>query len=126
VLEWRLDHSDKLEKYREYEERTGCVPDDVKAAPRLDTVCIPLAGEDMIITDPDQLAAWDMFNGLMDSRQIGFSGPGYIPLSEKREWLDENGITDPDDRAELLEMIAEMDSAYRKYLDAKNPKRNKE
>lgn len=43
------------------------------------------------------------------SRQYTASGIAEIPYSEKVLWLDENGITCPDERRDFLEMIKVLD-----------------
>lgn len=49
---------------------------------------------------------------LSRSRPIGMDGPGSIPWSELREYLDMFGVTDPDARASWVELITHMDLAF--------------
>lgn len=122
VLLWRLKNSEKMEQYQKYDERTGCAPDEVLNAPKLETVSV---GEEFLFPQPMQKLAWDGFNAISGSRPVTAGGVGGIPFAEKREWLDEQGVLDPDDRAAWMAMIEEMDGAFRKHVAGKNPKKEK-
>ena len=97
MLRWHLDHGDKLEQYRKYEELTGEQPHEAQGAPELHSW---------------NRFAWNGFHALTGSRQWTMAGAAPIPYSELTAWLDEMGIAERDERDELLRMIREMDQAY--------------
>ncbi len=53
---------------------------------------------------PDQwtLSYWSAFQDLTGSRTWSQSGPSQIPYMSKIVWLNENYVTDPDDRKDIL------------------------
>jgi hypothetical protein len=118
VLRWHLKHSKELKKYQRYREKTGGVPDAVKKAPRLPALTIPCFGVDEVITDPGCEMAWDAFNALTGGRQWTPAGGACgILFTEKTAWLDEYEIFDPDDREELMDLIAALDDTYRAHVN---------
>lgn len=60
------------------------------------------------------------FNQISGSRQYTFSGSAEIPYSEQILWLNENDVTDKDDRDTYLKMIQALDSAYIEFQHKKN------
>lgn len=62
---------------------------------------------------------WDAYQELAGSRQYTQSGIADIPYSEKVKWLDENGVDDPDDRRDYIQMISVLDAAYIKQYYSK-------
>jgi hypothetical protein len=57
---------------------------------------------------------WIAYQDIAGSRQYTSSGVADIPYSEKITWLDENGITDIDERKDYLQIISSLDSEYLK------------
>ncbi len=62
-----------------------------------------------------------VFSDLNSSRQSGM-GVGPIPLSEIRAYCDMFGITDLNERADLLFIIQQMDEEFMNYCNSKNNK----
>ena len=104
MLRWYLEHGDKLEQYRKYEELTGSKPDDAKDEPELHIW---------------NRFAWGGFHALTGSRPVTMGGFGPIPFGTMTAWLDEMEIVDRDERDELLRMLGEMDRAYLEWVNRK-------
>ena len=98
--------------YRRYEELTGCVPDEMRDAPGLPTMTLHAFGVALEVEPQRIRLAWTGFFTLIHRRQWTMNGAGPIPLFEIRGWLDEQRIHDPDDRADLIDLIDRMDQEY--------------
>lgn len=59
-----------------------------------------------------QQVYFDAYNEISGSRQYHSAGAAEIPYSEKILWLDENGIFDPDERRDYLQMISVLDGVF--------------
>lgn len=115
VLRWHLDHADRIEGYRRYQELTGCVPTDLSDAPRLKTMTISAGGISIDIEPARIQLAWRGFYALTGSRAITMGGVGPIPYFQILAYLDENEVDDPDERRELFHLIGRMDQEYLAY-----------
>lgn len=64
--------------------------------------------------DLDHVQRWyfDAFFKLSRSRQIGFGTPQPITISEIRNYLDIEEVTDPDERKQFIDYIQALDSRY--------------
>jgi len=61
---------------------------------------------------PDLFWVWEAFSELNQSREIGFSGPQPLKLSEIRALIDELEITSPDNRWRFIRRIRVLDKAF--------------
>jgi len=61
---------------------------------------------------PDLTKYFEAFNAVSSSRSTTFSGPGYIPISEIRQYLDEMQIFDFEERQEYIQWIQVLDNEY--------------
>lgn len=105
MLQWNLEHREKLGQYRRYQEATGEDPDDMADAPAL-------YGWNQSI--------WSGFNLLSSARPIHMGGVGYIPLSEIVVWMNEARIQDVDDRQVAVDMIRALDSVFVSHANSKD------
>ena len=72
---------------------------------------------------PDHLApVWAAFHALTTSRQIGFGAVGPLTYGDMLLYLDENAITDKDERDDMLYLLREMDSEYLRQVNAREGK----
>lgn len=78
-------------------EATGRAPPALAARPRL---------------RPWLHSAVEAFNLLSGSRGLGLAGPLPIPLSEIESYCRLFAVTDPQEAAELVELVQAMDAAY--------------
>lgn len=53
-----------------------------------------------------------MYSELTGSRQFTSAGIAEIPYLVKVAWLDENGIDEPDDRRDYIQVCTALDRAY--------------
>lgn len=71
--------------------------------------------------------AWRAFSEAGRDRQAGGVGPGPIPYTSVVRWLDENGITDRDDRETIRQLVFAADDEYRSVIsDKEEAERNKD
>ena len=69
---------------------------------------------------PEHLApVWAAFRALTTSRQIGFGAVGPLAYRDMLLYLDENAITDKDERDDTLYLLREMDAEYLRHVNAK-------
>lgn len=72
---------------------------------------------------PEHLAdVWVAFQALTTSRQIGFGVVGPLAYRDLLLYLDENGITEKDERDDMLYLLREMDGEYLRHVNARDPK----
>lgn len=62
-----------------------------------------------------------VFTDLSRSRPVGM-GVSAIPISEIKAYCEMFGITDPNERADLLFIIQQMDEEFMNYCNSKNNK----
>ena len=68
---------------------------------------------------------WEAYMSLSASRQAGMAGPQPISITEVLSYCEFQGITNPDDREELLHHVHLMDRIFMADFRAKQPKSNK-
>jgi len=61
---------------------------------------------------PHQYGYWEAFQFLQTSRPVGFGGIGYIPLSEILAYCLHYGITDYEERNDLIHCVKALDIEY--------------
>ena len=59
-----------------------------------------------------QQVYFDAYNDLSGSRQYHSAGAAEIPYSEKIKWLNENGIDDPDERRDFIQLLSVLDGIF--------------
>jgi len=64
------------------------------------------------IPSEDALPYWQAFQTLTGSRQWTQAGPLSIPYPTVINWLNENFVSEPDDREDYLQIIQQLDSVY--------------
>lgn len=101
MLAWQLEHRDKLEQYRRYEELTGDQASEAASAPHLHSW---------------NVWVWEAFMILTGSRQWTMGGAAGIPFSEIRAWMEWQHIVG-EESEEFATLIRELDG---KYLELTN------
>jgi hypothetical protein len=67
-----------------------------------------------------QMNYWLAYQEISGSRQYTSSGVAEIPYTEKLAWLNENDITDEDERATYHQMVSALDGAYLEHFYEKS------
>ena len=71
---------------------------------------------------PDNMTAWQAFQMLRGSRQIGFGGVSPIPFSEIMAYCDHIGIEDANERQRLARFVMALDATEREEYGRANAK----
>lgn len=67
---------------------------------------------------PHLLQEWNAFTALSRRRPVGMA-IGAIPIADIRGWLDELGITDPDEREDFIIVIEALDHEFMRVQNEK-------
>ena len=71
----------------------------------------------------DLVWVWEAYAFLSSARQIGFSGPQPLTLSEMLAYADYRGINAVDEREELLVLVQHLDRVFMNDYTAKTKKK---
>lgn len=71
----------------------------------------------------DLVWIWEAYIHLSTSRQLGFSGPQPLSISEVLAYADFRGIHNLDEREELLHHVQALDQIFMADFNARNPKK---
>jgi hypothetical protein len=67
---------------------------------------------------------WEAFWALISTRPIGF-GVGPIPFTAIVSYMNEIGLSDPDDREDMRKFVQFLDLRYLEYLQEKRDRESK-
>ncbi len=68
----------------------------------------------------DLVWVWEAYLTLSAGRQHGMAGPQPISLVELLAYCSFRGITDPDERDELLHLVQHLDGVYTSHMASKS------